>query len=56
MELWLRLINPELIKWMEKNIEEKENGDVGLIFHIRDGKIEWIEKLNRTTEKPIKEQ
>lgn len=39
-----------------KNGEPKENknGDVGLIFHIRDGKVEWIEKINRTTEKPAK--
>ncbi len=45
-------IDPSLIEWLEKCIVAKENGDVGLIFHMRDGKIEWIEKINRTTEKP----
>ena len=39
----------------EKNAQKKyKNGDIGLIFHIRDGKVEWIEKINRTTEKPVK--
>ncbi len=54
MEIKVKNINPELIEWIEKCIEEKENGNVGLIFHVRDGEIEWIEKINRTTEKPTK--
>ena len=48
------MLDPALIEWLEKCIEEKENGNVGLIFHIREGKIEWIEKINRTTGKPLK--
>ena len=53
MEISLENISPELIEWIEKSMEEKENRNVGLIFHIRDGKIEWFEKINRTTEKPL---
>ena len=47
-------IDPTYIEWFEECIEEKENGDIGLIFHVRDGKVDWIEKINRTTEKPVK--
>ncbi|GAF85305.1 unnamed protein product, partial [marine sediment metagenome] len=39
MEIKVKNISPELIEWIEKSIEEKENGNVGLIFHVRDGKI-----------------
>ena len=39
-----------IIDCMEKSREEKVNGDVGLVFHVRNGKVEWIERINGTTE------
>jgi len=44
-------IDKESLKWLEEHIDCTDHGDVGLIFHIRDGKIDWIEKFVRTTKK-----
>ena len=37
------MLDIALIDGIEKCTEE--NDDIGLIFHIRDGKVEWIEKI-----------
>jgi len=43
------------ISWIEKAIDEVVNctghGNVTLVFHIRDGRVEWTEKSKRITEK-----
>ena len=45
------------IDWLERAINEivltTGYGDAGLIFHIREEKIEWVEKVKRETEKPL---
>jgi len=45
------------IDWLEISINEllltTGYGDAGLIFHIREGKIEWVEKIKRETEKAV---
>ena len=45
------------IDWLEQAINEilltTGYGDAGLIFHLREGKIEWVEKVKRETEKPL---
>lgn len=45
------------IDWLEQAINAvvltSGHGEAGLIFHIREGKIEWTEKIIRETEKPI---
>lgn len=45
------------LDWLERTINEiiftSGHGEAGLIFHIRDGKIEWTEKIKRETEKPL---
>jgi len=49
-------LDQTVISWIENAIAEllqgTGHGNVGLIFHIRDGKIEWTEKIKRETEKP----
>lgn len=39
------------VEWLQNNIKSTDHGEVGLIFHIRQGKVQWIEKINRHTEK-----
>jgi len=45
------------IDWLERTINEvlltTGHGEAGLIFHIREEKIEWVEKVKRETEKPL---
>ena len=49
-------LDQTVISWVENAITEllqgTGHGNVGVIFHIRDGKIEWTEKIKRETEKP----
>ena len=45
------------IDWLERTINEvlftTGYGEAGLIFHLREAKIEWVEKVKRETEKPL---
>ena len=45
-----------IISWIEKAVDEildgTGHGNVGLILHIRDGRVKWTEKIKRETEKP----
>ena len=44
------------ISWIEKAVIQvcsgTGHGNVGLIFHIKNGRINWTEKIKRETEKP----
>jgi hypothetical protein len=44
----------ETIQWIELALDDIRFGEVSVIFHLRDGKIEWTEKIKRETEKPTK--
>lgn len=47
----------ETISWIEKAVMEvcigTGHGNVGVILHIKQGKIDWTEKIKRETEKPV---
>ena len=45
-------IDPQLIEWLKCKMEETGQGDVGIIMHIRQGEVAWVEKVCTTTEKP----
>ncbi len=44
-------IDPALIAWLEEELDRIAFGELGLLFHIRNGSIEWTEKIHRETVK-----
>ena len=44
-------LDQETIEWVEQKVAEIEFGDVTLVFHVREGKVEGREKVWRKTEK-----
>jgi len=44
-------IPPEYMQWFCNTIRECSHGNVGLIIHIHDGQIDWVEKIHRITKK-----
>ena len=44
------------ISWIENAVKEVSggtgHGSVGVMFHIKNGKVNWTEKIKRETEKP----
>lgn len=46
-------LDQETIKWVESALDEAYYGEVGLIFHVRNGKIEWMEKIRRESKKVV---
>jgi len=44
-------IDKDSLKWLEENLDSIEYGDIGLIFHIRNGTIDWIDKFFKATTK-----
>jgi len=51
MEIRLKHINPELIEWLENEIERVYYGEAGFVFKIHDGKIVGWEKISHKKEK-----
>lgn len=41
----------EHIEWMRNHLEGVDHGEIGIVAHIREGRICWVEHLNRTTHK-----
>jgi len=38
-------MDQQLIDWAEENLKNMEYGEVKIIFHVREGKIAWVEKV-----------
>jgi len=51
MEISLKYINPEIIEWLENEIDRISFGEVGFIFKIHEGKIVSWEKISHKKEK-----
>ena len=53
-------INPKIIEWTEKKIEEiiskSGYGRVTLIYYINNGKLDYIDKIAKETEKDRKNE
>ena len=43
----------ELLQWIERSLDSVAFGEVGIIFHLRNGRIEWTEKIRRETERSV---
>jgi hypothetical protein len=43
----------EILEWLEERISAVSYGDIQLIIHMREGIIDWIEKISRETEKVV---
>lgn len=52
-------LDQTVISWIENAITDLQlrtgHGNVGVIFHIKHGKIDWTEKIKRETEKPTRQ-
>ena len=46
-------IDCDVITWIELTIDELIYGEVSVVFHVRHGKIEWIEKVKKETMKTM---
>jgi hypothetical protein len=44
-------VDPASLRWLERELGRIQNGEVGLVFHLREGKVEWTEKMVRETRK-----
>jgi hypothetical protein len=45
-------LRDETIEWLKEQFDNCIKwGELGIIFNLRDGKIEWIEKIKKITEK-----
>jgi hypothetical protein len=42
-----------LVTWIEQALDELIYGEISVIFHIRCGKIEWVEKVKKETIKTM---
>ena len=38
-------MDQQLIDWAEQSLKNMKYGEVKIIFHVREGKIAWIEKV-----------
>jgi len=47
------IVPTELLQWIEHSLDSVPFGEVGMIFHLRNGRIEWTEKIKRETEKCV---
>lgn len=45
-------VDEKCIVWLHESADRMRNGHVGLVIHIRNGAVCWIEKVHRETEKP----
>ena len=46
-------IDPESLRWLRSQLSRVQYGEVGVIFHLRGGHIEWTERVFRETQKGV---
>ncbi len=46
-------IDPKIVDWVEAALDTVSFGEVCVVFHVRKGSIDWIEKMKRETSKNL---
>lgn len=46
-------IDPKTIEWIEMALDNLAFGEVGITLHVRNGAVEWTEKIKRETTKSL---
>ena len=44
-------IDPDSLRWLRAQLGRVAYGEVGVIFHLRGGQVEWAERIFRETRK-----
>ena len=44
-------LDPDSLRWLRCQLDRVAFGEVGVIFHLRGGEVEWVERISRETRK-----